>query len=86
MQTIITRRIGMTDTKPTRYSATASGGLRVVISEPMECQNDIEPHIAAIRALRERKDFAPGRMVAGTLADGGLVWVFVDKNDGSIEV
>jgi hypothetical protein len=58
--------------------------MRVIVSEPIEYQNDIEPHIAAIRALRA-KGFATGPMVAGTLADGSLVWVFTDKTDGNIE-
>lgn len=85
MQTVITRRIPASNFKPTRYSATASGGLRVVISEPMEWQKDIDGHLAAVRALREKGLSPSGHMVAGTLSDGSLVWVFVDKPDGSIE-
>lgn len=84
MQTVITRRIPASHSKPVRYSATASGGLRVVISEPMETQNDIDPHIAALEALRTRKNFARGRMVAGSLAGGDLVWVFVDDRSPGV--
>lgn len=51
MQTIETRRIGQTNTRGTRYKATASGGLSVTISEPIEARGDLDCHQAAATAL-----------------------------------
>jgi hypothetical protein len=81
---VITRRHPMTNLKPTRFSATASGGLRAIISEPHTATDDLTPHLEAIRALRA-KGFTNAAMVGGWLKDGSVVWVFVDDRSPRIE-
>lgn len=51
MQTIETRRICQTNTRGTRYKATASGGLSVTVPEPIEARGEMDCHQAAATAL-----------------------------------
>jgi hypothetical protein len=51
MQTIETRRIGQTNTRGTRYKATASGGYSLMIPEPIEARGELDGHQAAATRL-----------------------------------
>jgi len=80
MQTIITRYHHATDTKGARYSATSSSGLRIMIKESPDWTHDDMGHIAAVNALKRKIGHGfEGPMIAGSLKDGALVWVFIDE-------
>lgn len=82
MQTIITKVLPVTNTKPTRIKATSTSGLSVTVSrysfDSME-----DAHEAAVRALMGKLNWT-GTMVGGNMKEG-MVWVFA-RNAPTIRV
>lgn len=76
MQTIETRIIPATNTKPTRIKATASGGIGKIYPINQNLYRDEQNHAAAAQLLMTKLDWY------GTMAGGhtkqGMVWVFCD--------
>jgi len=72
MQTIETRRIGQTNTRGTRYKATASGGYAVTISEPIEARSELDCHQAAATALVRQLKW--GNYIHVGAAKEGEIW------------
>lgn len=85
MQTIETRIIRATGTKPTRIKATASGGYSRISSYNALLEtvpNDAsmtEIHGAAARAIMELLNWRG--MMAGGATKNGMVWVFCDGDN-----
>lgn len=75
MQTIITKYRGATNTRPSKITATASGGARLSLSWDHGLDADGNHERAAL-TMMERMDWR-GEMISGSLKDGALVWTFI---------
>jgi len=78
MQTITTKHLPATDTKPSRVKATHSGRRQSVT---VSCGGQDAPFYdrIAVQFLMEKLGWT-GSMVGGGMADGSMVWVFESKH------
>ena len=83
MQAIITKYHGATNTKPSKISATASGGARVVISYPHDCTTD-DAHKRAAAALMVKMDWAAQYDLVCGEHKTGCVFVMIPKLVGPV--
>jgi hypothetical protein len=75
MQTISTKYLGATNSKPSRIIAKTSSGKRISLSYD-HALNDDKNHMKAAKELMTRLQW-PGRMVGGHTKDG-MVFVVAD--------
>lgn len=76
MQTITTRFLSQTNTKPHRIVATSSSGIRAIVPFYHDDDTDVtDAHRRAVRAILDKTEW-PRRWVYGSLnAKGDLVWI-----------
>ena len=78
MKAIVTKYHGPANVKGTRYSATAEGGCRVILSADDSVTSDANHALAAI-ALCHKYGWK-GELVPGGLPNGDMVWVFTGRD------
>ncbi len=82
MQTIITKYHGPTNTRPSRITATATGGLKATVTLDYNGR-EIDDHIRAIRAVCEKAGWYGEFIIGGT--QGGYVAVFAKDERFTVE-
>lgn len=89
MKAIITKYIGPTDSRGSRFKATAEGGLGTPLSITVPYNyalNEEQNHAAAAHALAEKHNWH-GKWVGGGHPDGKHnVWVMVSPHSASFTV
>ena len=83
MQTIITRHIPQTNTKPARITARQSHGPhRILMSWPMGAYSDDHGHALAVQRLLAKlgKSWPRERLIGGALDKRSMVWVIDHPN------
>jgi hypothetical protein len=78
MKAIVTKYHGPTNTRGSRYSATAEGGNRISLSADDRIGSE-ENHTAAALALCHKLDWK-GELVPGGLPNGDTVFVFTGRD------
>jgi hypothetical protein len=78
MKAIVTKYHGPSNVRGSRYSATAEGGNRVIVSADDRIGNE-ENHAAAALALCNKLAWR-GELVSGGLPDGHTVFVFTGRD------
>jgi hypothetical protein len=72
-EAIVTKYHGATDTRGSRVTATACGGVKVSIPYPHELSGE-DVHRAAANLLMIKAGLK-GKLVAGLMPDGGYVFI-----------
>jgi hypothetical protein len=72
-EAIVTKYHGATDTRGSRVTATACGGLKVSIPYPHDLNGEAV-HMAAAAALMAKAG-GKGKLVAGLMPTGGYVFI-----------
>ena len=78
MKAIVVKYHGPTNTKGSRYSATAEGGARIMVSKDYSLNSD-ECKLKAAQALCTKMNWWFDTLEEGTLPNGDTVFVMIRK-------
>lgn len=79
-QTITTKYVGPSNTKPARISATNHNGARVIISRHT-CDDVQDSHAAAVKALCAKLQWDKMEFLGGYIDGDTMIWINAKSTD-----